>query len=114
MQRLPAAGEVATDSGCCPQATQRSARQRGAAGDDADGRRGRREADGGRRVDGDVCVRRCEIQATGEAALRLATAAAACIFRVPCLLTCLFCWATGPKTEGGLQIFFGPRLGPWP
>ena len=47
-------GEVATNNGCCP----------APAGDDADGRRGRRDADGGRQVDGDACVRGCEIQAT--------------------------------------------------
>ena len=47
-------GEVATNNGCCP----------APAGDDADGRRGRRDADGGRWVDGDACVRGYEIQAT--------------------------------------------------
>ena len=49
-----AAGEAATNSGCCP----------APAGDDADGRRGRRDADGGRRGRCDACVRGCEIQAT--------------------------------------------------
>ena len=49
-----AAGKATTNSGCCP----------APAGDDVDGRRGRRDAGGGRRVDGDACVRGCEIQAT--------------------------------------------------
>ena len=51
-----------------------TARGRGAAGDDADGRRGRRRAtpmgDDGLTNDGDSCVRLCEIQASEAAAQR--------------------------------------------